>query len=197
MKQFRIIHESIVQNLPTIIENITSMRTLLFIIISLLMPLEITAQNTKSSKSDDETVLILTRHAEKIKTENQDPSLSEAGKKRTIKLLTLLQNYDTLNAVYSTEYNRTKETAQPVAEYFKLPVTIYNPGELKNLKSQFLEKHQGETVLIVGHSNTTPDLINVVMGEERVDQFDENDYSNMYIIKLRKGESPVLQHYIY
>ncbi|MDZ7806913.1 MAG: histidine phosphatase family protein [Gracilimonas sp.] len=173
------------------------MKTILFVALSLLISVGATAQNTDSQISEDETLLIFTRHAEKIKTDDPDPSLNASGKKRAYKLLTLLRHYDTIEAIYSTNYNRTRETAQPAAEHFELPIRIYNPKELKIFKDQIIENHVGQTVLIVGHSNTTPALINLVLGEERIDQFDENDYSNMYIIRMKEGEAPFIKHYLY
>jgi broad specificity phosphatase PhoE len=173
------------------------MKTILIIILSLFISADAAAQHDDKANSKNETVLIFTRHAEKEKGDDTDPSLNEAGRKRAIKLMILLKQYDSINGIYSTDYNRTRETAQPVAKHFELPVTIYNPKELDNFKDELLEQHRSETVLIVGHSNTTPHLINLVMGEKRLEQFDENDHSNLYIIKIVEDGSPILQHYIY
>lgn len=173
------------------------MKSILLIILALSISADATAQKDDKTNSKNETVLIFTRHAEKVKGDDPDPSLNEAGRKRALKLMILLKEYDSINEIYSTNYNRTRETAQPVAKYFELPIKFYNPRELDNFKDQLLDQHRSETVLIVGHSNTTPHLINLVMGETLLEQFDENEYSNLYIIKIAEDKSPVLKHYIY
>lgn len=172
------------------------MKTLL-VVLSFFITFEATAQHNEISKKEDETTFIFTRHAEKMKSDDSDPSLNEEGQKRADKLLRLLGQYETIDAVYSTDYKRTRETAQPVAVYFQIPVKIYNPRELESFKNQLLAKHHSEVVLIVGHSNTTPALINLVMGQDRVEQIDESDYSNMYVITIDGDKLPILKHYVY
>lgn len=173
------------------------MKSILFIFLSLTITAEAAARQKDYPKSENETILIFTRHAEKEKTNDPNPSLNEAGQKRAEKLLTLLRKYESINAIYSTDYNRTKETAQPISEYFKKPISIYDPSKLDKFKDQLIIQHRSDTVLIVGHSNTTQFLINLIMGENRVEQIDENDYSNLYVIKFIEDKSPSLQHYIY
>lgn len=173
------------------------MKFLLVCLLTILFSAEAHTQHVEDPISDNETVLIFTRHAEKAQTGDKDPSLSEAGKKRALKLVTLLRNYDVVDKIYSKPYKRTMETAQPTANLYELPIITYDAKDLEVFAARLLENHKGETVLIVGHSNSTPELINHVMGNNDLEKFDEDDYSNMYIVRIEEGMEPKIKHYVY
>jgi len=84
--------------------------------------------------------------------------------------------------VYSTDYNRTKQTAQPIAEKNNLGITIYNPSELNS--EEFKKATKGKTVLVVGHSNTTPMFVNAVIGSEKYESIDDSNNANLYIVTI-------------
>lgn len=123
------------------------------------------------------------RHAEKDRTneENKDPKLKEEGLLRAAKWSLVLNNIK-FDAVYSTDYNRTKQTAQPTAEKNGLTLTIYDPTDLDG--KAFLETNKGKNVLVVGHSNTTPQFVNAVLGIEKHQEMDDNNNSNLYIVTV-------------
>lgn len=173
------------------------MKFLLVCLLTVVFSAEAQTQHVEDPISDNETVLIFTRHAEKLQSDDNDPSLNEEGKKRALKLVTLLRNYDVVDKIYSTSYKRTMETAQPTANLYELPIRTYDAKDLDAFATRLLENHMGETVLIVGHSNTTPELINHVMGNNDLEKFDEDDYSNMYIIRIEEGKEPTIKHYVY
>ena len=62
---------------------------------------------------DDITTLILVRHAEKV-DDSRDPELSDMGKQRAEKLAQVLGS-QSIDAIYSTDYIRTKDTCAPVS----------------------------------------------------------------------------------
>lgn len=173
------------------------MKTYLLLLLTLLLSVDLPAQTIDLPEQRDETILIFTRHAEKEVNAGSDPSLNEKGLQRSMKLLSLLKDFDTIDAIYSTDYKRTKETAKPTSDYFELPIMIYNPRELDAFKDKILEGHRSEIILIVGHSNTTPALVNLVMGEQILKQFSEDDYSNLLVVKIKEGEFPELEKLTY
>lgn len=110
--------------------------------------------------------IVLVRHAEKGDDDPRDPHLSAAGRARAQRLASDLGSGN-LVAIYSTDYRRTRETAQPSADAHRLTPTIYNakspPAELAaRLRSQ----HPQGRVLVVGHSNTVPALAAALCGCE-------------------------------
>jgi broad specificity phosphatase PhoE len=134
----------------------------------------------------DTTTIILVRHAERSE-EGDDPSLTEAGQQRAIALTERLSDIQ-LAAVYSTPFSRTRETALPTAESQGLDVQMYDVRSLAELEvfvNQLANDYRGQTVLVVGHSNTTPFLIRMLEGgtvDETVAIIDEDDYDNIYTV---------------
>lgn len=146
------------------------------------------AQSCQSSEiRQGETNFILVRHAEKATGE--DPHLTPAGKLRAQALMERLKGTK-LSAVYSTNFNRTQETAAPSAQQHRLSVTPYNPRDLPSFAKELKQQHQGETVLIVGHSNSTPSLANLLAGKEELNNFSEDDYGNIVqVVVSKKGRA--------
>lgn len=141
---------------------------------------------------EDLTTIVLVRHAEKL-DDSSDPDLSEAGYKRAANLAEMFKDVD-FDAVYSTNYIRTLETAKPVAEANDLSITEYDPRNPEGETKKWIENHSGETILISGHSNTTPTFANAVLDEEHFEEkFDESDYGNLLIITIsEEGERKLL-----
>ena len=140
----------------------------------------------------DATTFILVRHAEKAK-EEKDPVLTNLGEQRASKLSSMLRDVE-INAIYSSQYKRTIGTAQPTATQKNLVITSYNPGDLAGTKDLILEAHKGETILVVGHSNTTPNFVNLLAGKEVAATIDELEYDNLYIVQYYgKNNAEVMQ----
>ena len=68
-----------------------------------------------------------------------------------------------MDYIHTTDFIRTKKTAQPTAEMLNIKVEIYNPRELKEFASK-LKNTRGRH-LVVGHSNTIPELVKLLGGE--------------------------------
>jgi phosphohistidine phosphatase SixA len=128
------------------------------------------------------------RHAEKATQEanmNSDVPLSDKGKQRAENLKEVLRDKK-IELIYSTNTIRTKATAEPTADYFKLPVSVYGPRP----DSAFilLLKSNKKNSLIVGHSNTVDDIVNMLCSEKKVaGDLQDSEYDNLFVIK-RKGK---------
>lgn len=134
--------------------------------------------------------IYLVRHAEKgAPAENpEDPPLSRCGEQRAGNLATMLQSVD-LGHVYSTPYERTRNTARPVAESHGLELEIYDPLKLEEFTGQLLE--QGQSALVVGHSNTTAILAGLLSGEDG-EEFDEEEYDRLYLVTFFRNQRQVI-----
>lgn len=135
------------------------------------------------------TTFILVRHAEKDMTlSTPDPDLSPEGRERAKRLAIMFKNTN-LSAVLSTPYKRTRQTVEPLAALHGLPVTDYAVGNLQEIDKIF-NQHAGKTVFICGHSNTIPALVNYLIGEDRYQVFDDNDYGNIIVVSVTaRGKS--------
>jgi len=127
------------------------------------------------------STFILVRHAEK--DYGRDPILTDKGMERAERLKEMLKNTD-LDAVFSTKTKRTQLTAKPAAADHDLIVQSYNAGLLEDFSTLLKYNFKGKTVLVVGHSNTTPAMANLLSGTDRNPRFSELDYTNLYIVTV-------------
>ncbi len=128
----------------------------------------------------------LIRHAEKDQSDpdNVDPELTQAGLGRAMHWAEILQDAE-LDAVYSTDYNRTSMTASPTAVKNDIDTQYYDPNEIDI--EQFKTDNLNKRVLIVGHSNSTPEFANKLLGEEKYYQMDEYDNGSLFIVQIVNG----------
>lgn len=150
------------------------------IVILLMIGLQANAQKDRT------TTIFLVRHAEKVKDGSKDPELTFEGKQRAIELKNILAKVK-LEAVYSTNYKRTRNTAMPTAEEQGLKVKLYNPMDSGKFLDGLLKKHKGGNILIVGHSNTIPALVNSLLGAQKYEALADSDYSNLFIVTITRG----------
>ncbi len=138
--------------------------------------------NSYSQKNEITTYYFI-RHAEKDRTDasNKNPNLNNTGKLRAANWSSVFSNID-FDMVFSTNYNRTIQTATPTAKNKDLEIQFYNPRDL--FSKDFQLKTKGKTVLVVGHSNTTPQFVNKVLGKEKYLDIDDSNNSNLYIITI-------------
>jgi phosphohistidine phosphatase SixA len=164
------------------------MKNILLIAILSFISFNSCSQEKKSAKtsspSSEETSYYFIRHSEKDRSNpsEKNPHLKEEGIKRADNWSNILGNIE-FDAVYSTEYHRTKETAKPTADKNQLDIIIYDPNKLNNI-DEFLKVTKGKTVLVVGHSNTTPAFVNAVLKQKKYGDIDDGNNGNLYIITI-------------
>ena len=136
------------------------------------------------------TVVILVRHAEKAVTPIQDPPLTEAGVARAYALATALLHMN-VQAIITTELTRTRETARPFAEAHGLTLeTVHTGGGEAHAKAvaAAVRAHAGQTVLVVGHTNTIPEII-AELGGPKLPDICDSQYSGFYTLILRGNKA--------
>ncbi len=129
--------------------------------------------------NDEEIFTIyLVRHSEKELSadESSDPSLTTCGKERSNRLKDFFSNVE-LDAIYSTDYIRTKNTALPTSISKDLEIKLYDGNNLELFSKSLIDAKQD--ALVVGHSNTTGVLSGLLIGEE-IGAFDLNIYNRVY-----------------
>lgn len=124
--------------------------------------------------------LYLVRHAEK--ENGNDPGLTAAGARRAADLALLLRDA-AIAHVFSSDYRRTRETATPLAVTLGLEVAIYDPHDLAALAER-LKCLEGNA-LVVGHSDTSPDLVRLLGGA--AEPLPEWQYDRVYQVRLHAG----------
>jgi len=141
-----------------------------------------------ASKAGDASVVVVVRHAEKATDDPRDPSLSEAGQARAAALAERLANTPP-DAIYATQFRRTRDTAAPTAAAAGVAVQV-RPVDASNAATHAAdlarELHAlpaGSTALVVGHSNTVPGIVAAVSGQ-RVPDMPETEYDRYTVIVL-------------
>ena len=89
-----------------------------------------------------------------------------------------------IDAVYSTPYRRTEETARPIAEALDLPINSYDAADTEAIMEHIVKAHKGKIILVVGHSNTLPLLMANMGASKKVPPIAENEYDNIYIVSI-------------
>ncbi len=129
-----------------------------------------------TSSAPPETTIYLVRHAEKLSGDN--PDLTVVGRARADILANELAGAG-LTEIWSTDTIRTIETAKPAANRTGLPVQIYDAGR----QPAFAKR------LVVGHSNTIPDLVGLLGGKPGAPIVEATEYDRLYVVTVTKGRA--------
>ncbi len=163
-------------------------RSTLVFFLAMLLATEVGAQPT----------VFLVRHAERADTApgatptmGADPDLSEAGRARAESLATLLKDAG-ITAIFVTEFKRTQQTAAPLANALGLTVKIVTSKDTAALVKQV--KSSKGNVLVVGHSNSVPDVI-TGLGVKTPVTIGDNDFDNLFLVNRGTRPSLLRLHY--
>ena len=162
-------------------------------IVLLLVVLTLVAACKESGKinvaeKENTSVYYFIRHAEKDRSDstNKNPSLTLQGLERANKWALFFKDKN-IAAVYSTNYKRTQQTALPIAKEQNLEIISYTAKEL--ISEKFIADNKGKNIVIVGHSNTTPELVNSLLGEKKYEDIADSENNNVFIVTLNKNKT--------
>ena len=141
------------------------------------------------SVSAQPVTVFLVRHAEKASTPADDPPLTAAGKVRAKSLASMLRDAQ-ISAVFTSEFKRTIETGRPTADRFKLTITKVPGAAPDELRKRILT-FTGKAVLVTGHTNTIPPLIEALGGPADI-VIDEFEYDRRLILDVTSATSSTL-----
>ena len=168
------------------------MRFILILVLSTLLLIPAVPQALEAQQG---TVIFLVRHAERADDGamdpqmvmdpqmRKDPPLSGAGRDRASLLAEMLKDAG-ITHIHSTDYLRTRETAQPTSTATGVELTIYDASHLEAFAAE-LRSIPGRH-LVVGHSNTTPDLLRA-LGGDPASPIESMEYDRLYIVTVEEG----------
>ena len=90
------------------------------------------------------------------------------------------------DAFYSTDYVRTMATVSPWAKQAGKEVQLYDSKALPDF-ADMLKQRKGKTIVVAGHSNTVPQLVNLLIGKEKYNQLADNEYSKIFVVKVKRN----------
>ncbi|MEX1127333.1 MAG: phosphoglycerate mutase family protein [Vicinamibacterales bacterium] len=153
---------------------------------------------TITATASAQNAVFVVRHAERADAAANDspmmasdPDLSAIGKARATSLVTTLSDAG-ISAIYSTEYKRTQQTAEPLAKALGIAVTTVPARDMPALIEK-LKAGKGNA-LVVGHSNTVGPVIAGLGVTEKVELTD-SDYDNLFIVVRSATPSLVRLHF--
>ena len=130
------------------------------------------------------TTVILIRHGERDEPNptdpDPDPHLNELGRARAQTLIHVVGKSG-IKAIYTSHFLRTKETAQPLAGHLSLlPIQI---DAVPDIGNDILSKHAGKTVLVIGHTDSVPQLINQ-LGAGRSVNIEDGEFDRLFVVTV-------------
>ncbi|KCZ83230.1 phosphoglycerate mutase family protein [Hyphomonas adhaerens MHS-3] len=137
-----------------------------------------------STPTPPDTTIYLVRHAEK--QAGDDPDLTVVGRARADILSQELQGAG-LTEIWSTNTKRTISTAKPTANSTGLPVQLYDARRQDVFANQL--KATPGAMLVVGHSNTIPDLVKQLGGKPGAPIVEATEYDRLYVVTVTKGRA--------
>lgn len=135
------------------------------------------------------TTLFLVRHADVLAGTN--PHLSAVGQARANELIRVLGGTG-IAGIYASEFVRTKETAQPLATHLGLTVKVINAAASTALVQDIRASHLGHSVLIVGHSDTLPEIISQCGGPQ-VPAIAPAEFDRLYVLTMTQLRKATIQ----
>ena len=173
------------------------------IVVMLLIAFAVFCQTAIAQEEFKPITVFVVRHAEKANEPKQDPPLTKEGVARSQKLARVLEDKN-IKAIYTSQFIRTKQTAEPLAAKSGatvIPLTLKpNPSNLRLISEEstaelinMIMQRPGESVLVIGHSNWIPDVIRMLGGDTRV-TVDEQKFDDLFVVTVSaKGKAKVEQ----
>lgn len=131
--------------------------------------------------------VLLVRHAEKV-DESRDPPLSAAGKARALALARHLRTAG-VKAIYVTQYQRTALTAAPLAAAAGLRPIVLPADERQQLVDRIRKENANDVVLVVGHTDTVPEVLRL-MGHPEPVTIPGLEHDSLFVAVPREGGPP-------
>jgi phosphohistidine phosphatase SixA len=129
---------------------------------------------------DGDVIIFLVRHSERAEDGSDDPPISQEGWARARMVTRLLQDSG-ITHIHSTDYQRTRQTATPTSGVTGVDIQSYDPRDLPAFAGQLRETPGRH--LVVGHSNTTPQLVEALGGDSH-GPIAEFEYDRLYMVVI-------------
>jgi phosphohistidine phosphatase SixA len=144
------------------------------------------------------TTIVVLRHAEKQVNSISDSPLSPPGEIRAERLAQMFggaEKFGRLEKIYVTATRRTQQTAATLAQRLDLKPEVAAANETPSETARrALRENRGGLALIVGHSNTVPDIVRALAKVDHVPLFSDEEFDTIYIVSVPTiGEASVLR----
>lgn len=184
----------------------TSAKILARLLLSVVLPFSTGAAPAEAGQATTPSVVYVVRHAERADTaapsgrspqvppqqssmiSGADPDLSPAGRARAQRLASLLRDA-AITRIITSEYQRTRQTARPLAEQAEITAQVVPANDLDGL-IRLIDAATDGPVLVIGHSNTVPELLSALGHDEPVGIGDD-EFDHLFVV-IRTQRAPVV-----
>lgn len=138
-------------------------------------------------ESQATTTVVFVRYAETSGPLAQNPGLSEVGQARARELARVISTIDVvagIDAVFTTQYRSTQETAEPVVANLQIPVQVVDSKNIRGLRDLILKEYKGRIVLVITDTEALPLLIRKFQGSKRLAPIAEREHDNLYVVSI-------------
>jgi len=143
------------------------------------------ASVTGALHADENYTLYLVRHAEKLADNGDDPDLTGEGIQRSKQLASWFRDKGIAD-IWSSDFRRSRDTAAPLVTILDLPLKLYDPHDLPALVGHLRKNRRN--ALVVGHSNTTPDLARLLCVCHVADM-DDSDHDQLIVVSVSGNDT--------
>jgi broad specificity phosphatase PhoE len=145
------------------------------------LPLLLAAWSFALAAQPAKTV-ILVRHAERAGGMSADVGISEAGRCRAEALARMLADAN-IKRIYVSEVARTGQTAEPLASKLHIRPEVVPAKDIEGLVAKLRAGAPDDVVLVVGHSDTVPEIIKL-LGGGSVPPIGDSEYDRLFVLTL-------------
>jgi broad specificity phosphatase PhoE len=138
--------------------------------------------------------IYIVRHAERGIDPLNDPHITAMGKQRAETLKDILKDKN-IGYIFSTQTNRTLETATPLSNSNNISIRVYKNDTLSNFLQMLT--HLEKNILVVGHSNTILPMLDGLHLPHTIKNIPDSSYGNMFIVKVKNGKAIRLKETTY
>jgi broad specificity phosphatase PhoE len=144
------------------------------------------------------TTIVLVRHAEKQIGTISDAPLSPQGEIRAARLAQMFgdaEAFGRVKQIYVTDTHRTQQTAAGLAQRLGVtPVIVEGRTSASELARRVLRENRGGLAIVVGHSNTVPQIVAELGDVDSVPAIGDEEFDTMYVVTVPTiGRSSVLR----
>jgi len=180
--------------------RVVALNAMALLFLALVMPPALGLAQA-SKESFKVTTVFLVRHAEKESAPPDNPPLTEMGRKRSQALARTLKEAG-IKAIYTSQFLRTQQTAEPVGALLAVtPASIplkMDSRDPRRVSEQSIKEivdkihaQAGGAALVVGHSNTVPEVIRM-LGVSDVPTIDDKQFDDLFVVTIyEKGRAQV------
>ena len=134
------------------------------------------------------TTIVLVRHAERQFGAISDAPLSPQGEVRANRLAQMFgdsEPFGRIERIYVTNTRRTQQTAASLGQRLGLNAIVVDAKiDSHELASRVLRENRGGRALIVGHSNTVPEIVAALSRASKVPPIGEEEFDTVYVVTV-------------